>query len=376
MGSEAPCAAMSCISRSTVAYRSAGCRLIAVSTIVSRSPRRRGSPDATLGARRLRLQHATRELHARRGVLVWPPAREKDVQERSQGVHVGRGRDGLARQLLGAGEVGRHDPRGGPVEAVAAGLHELGDAEVEQTRHPRAVHEDVGRLDVPVDHELCVRVSDGLANLAEEVEPLVDPEPVSVAVGVDRLAVHVLHDRIGDTLGGRAAVEEACHAGMLQARQDPSLVAEAPAHLLVVEGAGKQLDGNALVEVRVLTDAEVHDAHAAAAELLREPIGPDPRSQGLVDQNPRASGRAGDDTLQRLTEPRASEVDEALYFATQPVVAVGVLREIRGPLLRRTGHHILEQLFDSRPILGADRLGHPGIVAVRSAPTPSTVRAP
>ena len=61
-----------------------------------------------------------------------------------------------------------------PVEVLAA-ADRPGDAEIGHQRVPR-VEQDVGRLDVPVDHAGPVRVAQRIGHLAGDLERVADRE--------------------------------------------------------------------------------------------------------------------------------------------------------------------------------------------------------
>ena len=100
---------------------------------------------------------------------------------------------------------------------VVFGLQQFGDAKIEQLHIATAVHKDVRRLDVPMQHELPVRVGGGVADLQEECEHIVD-----AAVGeeiVDRHAVDVFHHQVRPSGFRLARVDQARDVRMLESRQ-------------------------------------------------------------------------------------------------------------------------------------------------------------
>ena len=75
----------------------------------------------------------------------------------------------------------------------------LGDAEVDDLRHRPAVEirdEQVAGLQVAVDDAFLMRVLNGVADLQEQREALIDAEPMPVAVLGERDAAHVFHREI------------------------------------------------------------------------------------------------------------------------------------------------------------------------------------
>ena len=62
----------------------------------------------------------------------------------------------------------------GLVLSATAGLHELGDTEVKELRHAVGGHQNVGGLEITVNHQVLVRVTDRAADLPEQFKPLLD----------------------------------------------------------------------------------------------------------------------------------------------------------------------------------------------------------
>jgi hypothetical protein len=92
--------------------------------------------------------------HGRRIGRERRPAGQDFVQEHAEAVDVARGRLGLAFGLLRGHVAGRADLRGEGVGGCVVGA---GDAEIGQYRAAVRHHNDVGRLDVPMDHPTAVR---------------------------------------------------------------------------------------------------------------------------------------------------------------------------------------------------------------------------
>ena len=64
------------------------------------------------------------------------------------------------------------------------------------------------------------------ADDAKELEALAHRQVATVAVAVERLALDVLHDEVGQPVVGGAAVEQPGDVGMLEAGQDLPLAAK------------------------------------------------------------------------------------------------------------------------------------------------------
>ena len=98
-------------------------------------------------------------------------SREQLIEHDAERIHVARGRHAIAAHLLGARVFGR--------EAVLPGARRAGalfafrhqhrrDPEVEQLRLTLGGDEDVGRLHVAMDHQMLMRVGQGVADALDE----------------------------------------------------------------------------------------------------------------------------------------------------------------------------------------------------------------
>ena len=131
-------------------------------------------------------------------------AAEQLEQHHPEGIDVGRGARRLAENLLGGGVVGRQRPEALHCRLTAGplGRQDLGDAEVEEDRLAVAADQDVGRLDVAVDHEMLVGSLDRTAAGCQQSQSLVDAEVALGGVAGDRHAVDLLEHEVGPTFRG------------------------------------------------------------------------------------------------------------------------------------------------------------------------------
>jgi hypothetical protein len=126
-------------------------------------------------------------------------ARERLVEHRPDRVAVGGGRERSGQGLLRR-HVGRGPARALPVgEVKSAALHRLGDAEIEDDDAIVFGDEDVGRLDVAVEHARRVERGEPVDELTQEL-----PEPLEVPDGRGRAHARDRGDdgRAGVALGG------------------------------------------------------------------------------------------------------------------------------------------------------------------------------
>ena len=83
------------------------------------------------------------------------------------------------------------------------------DSEVQKFGYAFIRHKDVGGLEIAVNYQMLVRVTDGSTDAAEEAQPFVNRKAVRVAVFVNGVAFDIFHDEEREVVGGCAAVEEA-----------------------------------------------------------------------------------------------------------------------------------------------------------------------
>ena len=226
------------------------------------------------------------------------------VKKDPQPVHVGGRGHRAAVELLGAGVIRGHRPLV-EIGQPAAGfrrIEELGDPEVEKLGLAVRSHQDVGRLQIAMDDQALMGVLDGGADLEEQIQPGLDPQSTRRGELGHRLPRHVLHDEVRPAVGGGAAVVEAGDVGMDQPGEDAPFVEEAPDDAVRVHPALDQLDGDLLLEPRLVPGGQIDGAHAPPAELgddrgtgrssARPPPSADlPRRRGPPPPRPARGGR-------------------------------------------------------------------------------------
>ncbi len=80
-------------------------------------------------------------------------------------------------------------------------------------------HEQVAGLQVPMDHAFLVSVLNGIANAQEQGEPRVEGELVTIAVGRERNAGHVLHREVQATVRRGAGIDDVRDARVTHQRE-------------------------------------------------------------------------------------------------------------------------------------------------------------
>ena len=206
-------------------------------------------------------------------------------QQGAEGEDVAARVDRAAAHLLG-----RHVRRGAhdaPGVGLAAGgcvrvavhdvqrLPQLGQAEVDDLGAARVGDHDVGRLEVAVDHQIGMRVSDGVEDVDEQADPAVDVEGEALAVAVDVLAFDVLEDQVGLAHRGHAGIDQVRDVRVGQLRQDAALAREPLFAGAADERDVQQLHRSAALVAAVAALGQPHRAHAAAAERRDQRVGAD-----------------------------------------------------------------------------------------------------
>jgi hypothetical protein len=150
---------------------------------------------------------------------------------------------------------------------------DAGDPEVRDAGEPVRVEEDVRWLEVAMDDASAVGDIERTSDAAKDRERIIEGErPAGEPVG-ERTAVHRLHheERLAIVL---AEVVDADEGLVTEAGHGAGLAFETSAEDGVLHKfAREDLDCNVAVEVRVM--GEVHDCHAAAAELAPDLIAAD-----------------------------------------------------------------------------------------------------
>ena len=166
-------------------------------------------------------------------------------------------------------------------------VQELANPEIEQLGLAVIRHEDVDRLEVAVDNQWAMRVLDSVADFAEQVQALGDPQALSVAVLGDRYAFDILHDQEGPAGPGLTSVEKAGDVGVLETSQDAALAAQPPGEGGPFHRAPDDFDGDRAPALLSRPIGQVDRAHPTLAQELQHPIGADPLAgQPVVSADP------------------------------------------------------------------------------------------
>ena len=123
---------------------------------------------------------------------------------------------------------------------------------------------------------LLVRGGEGFGDLRPELHDLVERQRALLqAIGEDLAFEQLHHQEVRVALV--PDIEERADVGVVEGGDRLGLALEALAALLVLgEGGGEDLDGDAAVEAGVLPPPDL--AHSAGADRRQELVGPEPRS--------------------------------------------------------------------------------------------------
>ena len=127
-------------------------------------------------------------------------------------------------------------------------LERLGDPEVNDPRDGCPVfvdHQQVGRLDVAMQHALLMRMLHRTANPDRQFETGGHAQAVAVAVVGDGLTGHQFHHHVRPASFSRAGVEDLGNAGMIHHGHGLPFALEAGDHIAAVHARFQDLDGHA-----------------------------------------------------------------------------------------------------------------------------------
>ena len=190
-----------------------------------------------------------------RAITLRAAAGKHLIEQHSEGVHIARRSRRLAAQLLRAGVSRGHHakPGGGWFRRMGWNIRieQFRDAEIQQLGRAIGGDQNVAGLEVAMDHLMVVGVSYRLAYFFEKLEALRDRQLAVLAIAVNRLAVHVLHDEIWQAIFGGAAIQQAGDVRVIEIGEDLPLVAKTADNEVDLHAAPDQLDGYAPFELIV-----------------------------------------------------------------------------------------------------------------------------
>ena len=290
----------------------------------------RGLLGAGLGGsagQRFRLALQLLQLPSHRRVAGQPErmrAGQQPVQHHAQLPEVGGGGDRRVVQLFRRGvfEGQRAVVGGGGVGAFEL----LGDAEIEQLDPAVAIDQQVGGLEVAMDHQVAMGETHRVQHLQEQHHALAQAEPARIAPAVDGFAIDAFHHEVRFAIGADAAIEQGGDVGVLQAGQDLPFAQEAFARGGRIGAGSDQFQCRLLGVGTVAALDRVYRAHATAADHLAHAPGTDAASEhgvGCATRRLRLQCLApGRDVAAERLAGAGVGVEQRLHLLAQCLVAV------------------------------------------------------
>ena len=156
------------------------------------------------------------------------------------------------------------------------------NSEIDQLGTAVTVDQDVGRLDVAMHEQACVRKRNRFADLRKQINASSQPCPALSTVAINRRPFDALHREPQGAITGLATIEQARDVWMSERGEDLPLAAK----LRSMRGTAAReqpFDRDVLLERTINTLSLVDHAHAAATKLADDAEGTDTiaSSQGL-----------------------------------------------------------------------------------------------
>src|SRR5271155_4833605 len=120
-----------------------------------------------------------------------------------------------------------------------------------------------------MDHSVLVEIADRRASLSIQCKTLPGVQCVVGAEFVDRRSIDVVHDKVGKTVDGRAAIDDPGYVYVVEPGEDLALLAESVNQPLRRQFSADHLDRADPLKDLVSADSLVNDTHPAAAEFLQ-----------------------------------------------------------------------------------------------------------
>src|SRR5215470_6157508 len=118
-----------------------------------------------------------------------------------------------------------------------------------------------------MNYQLLVGVLDRIADLYEESQPIADVQSLSISVLIERLAIDVLHHKVGISVRRGPAAQQPADVRMIQRCQDLPFVAEPPQNEIAIKAAFDQFDRDAMLKLSVSAPGFINRAHAPAPDF-------------------------------------------------------------------------------------------------------------
>ena len=155
----------------------------------------------------------------------------------------------------------------------ASDAEQFGDAEVEQLCIAFLRDQDIRRLDIPMDDQVAVRMSQRTEHVEHQPDARLDAQAVRGAVVIDACPLHVFQDEVRAARRGDPGVDQPRDVRMRETRQQspftPKPVERRGGGRIAVEELERELS----LEPAVAALREPHLAHSAAADERDDGVG-------------------------------------------------------------------------------------------------------
>ena len=141
---------------------------------------------------------------------------------------------------------------------------ETGDAEIEQLRFALGGDANIGRLQIAMNDQVLMSVSDGGTEFAKKREPLADRQAVVLAIFLQPFARDIFHHEIGRADGGNARAVKPRDMRMIETRQNPRFLPELPDQMPSAKTLLDEFDRHHPAKFRILR--EVNLTHPALTQ--------------------------------------------------------------------------------------------------------------
>src|SRR5262249_48695023 len=143
---------------------------------------------------------------------------------------------------------------------ICTAIEQFCQSKVEQLGSFPGRNQNIRRLQVAMDYQVAMCVSDCFADPQKEAASLLRIEALLLAVGVHRAAFDIFHDEERTPIGSSAAIVEAADIRMIEIRQDLALIAETGEHFRGVHAALHNFDRDALLKFVVVANGKIDSA--------------------------------------------------------------------------------------------------------------------
>src|SRR5256886_4049241 len=148
----------------------------------------------------------------------------------------------------------------------------LGDPEIEQLRLPFCVRQNVTGLDVAMNNLISMRKFHRVADLQKELQSLTRRQLLRNCKSSHRRADNIVHDEVGQTIVGRACIEQPCDIWVIEPGQDLAFRSETAQDLSRVGASIQYLDRNLFLKLTISTLRQKYCAHPTAAKFTDDDI--------------------------------------------------------------------------------------------------------